>query len=307
MDLNTLYHRTVESWADRVNAVGPDQWDEPTPCRDWTVRDLVNHVVRRGPVDRSRSWRGARSRTWATASTATCSGDDPIRSALAAASEATRPWPRPLPARRHRAPVLRRGADRGVRPPARRRPPGPRLGPRRGHRRRHAPGPGLVTEVAAWFADREELYRTAGAVGSADGVARRRPGRPAGRLRPGPRLGPQPRRAGAVLRGLRPRRRGRDHGADDRRLRLRGDRPGPRRCPARGRGSGPGACGRSCSAQTRDPAFTEEESFVSGDRGVLRWRFDWSDGAGAPGHVRGVDVLRFRDGKVAEKLSYVKG
>src|SRR4029079_345357 len=45
MDLNTLYHRTVEAWADRVNAVGADQWDEPTPCRDWTVRDLVNHVV----------------------------------------------------------------------------------------------------------------------------------------------------------------------------------------------------------------------------------------------------------------------
>ena len=45
MDLNTLYHRTVECWADRVNAVADDQWDAPTPCRDWTVRDLVNHVV----------------------------------------------------------------------------------------------------------------------------------------------------------------------------------------------------------------------------------------------------------------------
>jgi ketosteroid isomerase-like protein len=53
--------------------------------------------------------------------------------------------------------------------------------------------------------------------------------------------------------------------------------------------------------------FTTEESFAAGDRGVLRWRFDWEDEQGAPGHVRGVDVLRFRDGKVAEKLSYVKG
>src|SRR5919112_438598 len=44
MDLNTLYHRTVEGWADRVNAVRPEQWDDPTPCRAWTVRDLVNHV-----------------------------------------------------------------------------------------------------------------------------------------------------------------------------------------------------------------------------------------------------------------------
>ncbi len=31
---------------------------------------------------------------------------------------------------------------------------------------------------------------------------------------------------------------------------------------------------------------------------------DHSDGEG---HVRGVDVFRVRDGKVAEKLSYVKG
>ena len=45
MDLNTLYHRTVECWADRVNAVTDDQWDAATPCRDWTVRGLVNHVV----------------------------------------------------------------------------------------------------------------------------------------------------------------------------------------------------------------------------------------------------------------------
>ena len=45
MDLNTLYHRSVESWADRVNGVRADQWDGPTPCRDWSVRDLANHVT----------------------------------------------------------------------------------------------------------------------------------------------------------------------------------------------------------------------------------------------------------------------
>jgi len=28
---------------------------------------------------------------------------------------------------------------------------------------------------------------------------------------------------------------------------------------------------------------------------------------GAPVHIRGVDLFRVRDGKVAEKLSYVKG
>ena len=45
MDLNTLYHRTVEHWADVVVAVRDDQWDCPTPCTEWTVRDLVNHVT----------------------------------------------------------------------------------------------------------------------------------------------------------------------------------------------------------------------------------------------------------------------
>lgn len=58
-------------------------------------------------------------------------------------------------------------------------------------------------------------------------------------------------------------------------------------------------------AHTEGATFTEEERFVAGERGVLRWRFAWA--GEQPGHVRGVDVLRFRDGKVAEKLSYVKG
>jgi uncharacterized protein (TIGR03083 family) len=45
MDVNTLYHRTVEFFADRVNAVKDEQWGYPTPCPEWAVRDLVNHVT----------------------------------------------------------------------------------------------------------------------------------------------------------------------------------------------------------------------------------------------------------------------
>jgi len=48
--------------------------------------------------------------------------------------------------------------------------------------------------------------------------------------------------------------------------------------------------------------FEAEETFQAGDRVVQRWRYDF-DG----GHIRGVDLFRIRDGKVAEKLSYVKG
>lgn len=48
--------------------------------------------------------------------------------------------------------------------------------------------------------------------------------------------------------------------------------------------------------------FDSEELFVAGDRCVVRWRYDWGGG-----FVRGVDLFRVRDGRVAEKLSYVKG
>ena len=48
--------------------------------------------------------------------------------------------------------------------------------------------------------------------------------------------------------------------------------------------------------------FETEEMVTSGDRAVVRWRFEWGDG-----YIRGIDLFRVRDGKVAEKLSYVKG
>ena len=53
--------------------------------------------------------------------------------------------------------------------------------------------------------------------------------------------------------------------------------------------------------------FTTEEEFAVGDRAVVLWRYDWVSDDGSPGHVRGVDVFRVRDGKIAEKRSYVKG
>jgi ketosteroid isomerase-like protein len=59
-------------------------------------------------------------------------------------------------------------------------------------------------------------------------------------------------------------------------------------------------------AQTESPRFETEEIFAAGDRVAARWRFTWG-GSGEEGHVRGVDLFRVRDGKVAEKLSYVKG
>lgn len=52
--------------------------------------------------------------------------------------------------------------------------------------------------------------------------------------------------------------------------------------------------------------FTTEELIATGERCVTRWRYRWG-ATGTEGHIRGVEVFRVRDGKVAEKFSYVKG
>ncbi|WP_405422201.1 TIGR03086 family metal-binding protein [Streptomyces erythrochromogenes] len=45
---DTLLERHAEAlrfFGEQVRAVRGDQWDAPTPCTEWTVRDLVNHVT----------------------------------------------------------------------------------------------------------------------------------------------------------------------------------------------------------------------------------------------------------------------
>ena len=53
--------------------------------------------------------------------------------------------------------------------------------------------------------------------------------------------------------------------------------------------------------------FDAEDVIVTGDRCVVRWVYTWEDDDGSTGSIKGVDVMRVRDGKVAEKLAYVKG
>lgn len=59
-------------------------------------------------------------------------------------------------------------------------------------------------------------------------------------------------------------------------------------------------------AANPDAHFECEEAFASGDRGVVRWVYHKTK-EDKPWHLRGVDVFRVREGKVAEKFSYVKG
>jgi uncharacterized protein (TIGR03086 family) len=75
-----------DEFARRLRLVGPDQWTRPTPCSEWDVRALVNHVVG-GNVRYQLLLRGAATeRVEATRATDHL-GDDPLASFLATADE----------------------------------------------------------------------------------------------------------------------------------------------------------------------------------------------------------------------------
>jgi uncharacterized protein (TIGR03086 family) len=305
MDLNTLYHRTVESWADRVNAVRPDQWDNPTPCREWSVRELTNHVTGEDlwtpPL-----MQGSTIEEVGDRFDGDLLGNDPIRASLGAAREAIRAVADSLRdggtvhlsygEEKMEEYVHQLAADHLVH--------GWDLAVATGGDRRLDPS--LVHAVAAWFADREELYRAAGAIGAAATPT----GLPQGDLLAAfgrdPQWGPNHVALGRFSAAF-------GEGDVDAVMALMTDdcvfeATGPAPDGVRHEGAeAVRAVWVELFGGTREPAFTEEESFVAGDRGVLRWRFDWAEEDGSAGHVRGVDVLRFRDGLVCEKFSYVKG
>src|SRR5438105_4840075 len=44
-DIRELFRRANEEFGRRVHAVGDDQWHQATPCTDWDVRQLMNHLA----------------------------------------------------------------------------------------------------------------------------------------------------------------------------------------------------------------------------------------------------------------------
>jgi ketosteroid isomerase-like protein len=50
--------------------------------------------------------------------------------------------------------------------------------------------------------------------------------------------------------------------------------------------------------------FTREEVSAWGDRAIVRWRYHWGDGESQS--IRGVNLMRVRDGQVVEAMGYVK-
>lgn len=56
---------------------------------------------------------------------------------------------------------------------------------------------------------------------------------------------------------------------------------------------------------TPNTHFDLEDVEVAGERAIIRWRFWW--GEGTQSSVRGVNLMKVKDGLIVEGLGYVKG
>jgi uncharacterized protein (TIGR03086 family) len=292
------HRRTTTHFGDLVHGVGDEQWDLPTPCEDWTVRDLVNHVTAED------LWTAPllAGRTIADVGGAydgDVLGDDPPAAwdaAVASAREAAAgdgvtdmtvhlsfgDAPATEYLNQLNADHLVHGWDLAQAIGA-----DDRL------------DPDLVAACAAWFDTVEDLYRQAGAIGPSPAVAPdadaqtkllARFGRSTALAAVG-RFNAAFARcdADAVM----------AHMTDDCVFDSTYPPPDGRRHEGRDEVAG---AWRELFTAAPTARFEAEEVVAADDRAVVRWVFDWGDG-----HVRGVDVLRVRGGKIAEKLSYVKG
>jgi uncharacterized protein (TIGR03086 family) len=297
--MNAYIERTIALLDDRIRGTRDDQWALPTPCAEWSVRDLVNHVV--GEV----RWMpplldGVTIAEVGTQLDGDLLGTDPIAAwtsardvALEAARTATEetvvglssgPTPAPEYLRQVGADLLIHAWDLAV-----------------------ATGTelpfdnDLTTTTIHWFADVEDAYRTAGGIGPRPEVQ--------------PDADAQTRLLAMFGRSVRPPvlfAVERFSAAFDARdvdaimTRMTSDCVFESTAPPDGeRYEGQDAVRAAWEklfADSPDARFTAESCFGHADNATVRWRYDW-----AGGHVRGVDVFRVRDGLIAEKVSYVKG
>jgi uncharacterized protein (TIGR03086 family) len=302
MDVVELHNRTVANFAELVAEVADNQWAEMTPCSDWDVRALVNHVVgeERWAVP---LMEGRTIADVGDSLDGDLLGEDPTTAATAAAREAEAAAGLSIDKvhlsygdedpqeylHQLAADHLIHGWDLAVAIGAR-----PRL------------DADLVDEITPWFAEREQLYRSSGAVGAhLEGFTA-----PADQLLAA--FGRDPRWTPAleVIERF-----GNAFDTADLETAMslvtddivfESTSPAPDGTRLEGADAVRAEWAR-LFADTDDPHFETEETVLLGERAVVRWQYSWRDASGARGHVRGVDVLRLRDGKIAEKLSYVKG
>lgn len=306
-DVATVFAHSVAEWQARVQAVGDGHWDRPTPCSDWTVRDLVNHVVG------EQRWvvpllEGRTIADVGDGLDGDLLGQAPQEAAAAAAKAAVDAFAEPgavertvhlsfgdTPATEYAWQLIAdhvvHGWDLAVALDA--------------DRRLDAD---LVVHCAQWWGHWEDTYRSAGAIAERVDVAHdaSRQDRLIASFGRDPAWSP----VHAVLDRFGAAWEAWDMAAavsmlaPDAVFESTGPAPEGRRLEGvdaiRGEWE-------AMAAATRDASFTFEEVVVAGDRATARWRFGWTNDDGSPGHVRGVDVIRVADGRIAEKLSYVKG
>ncbi len=58
-------------------------------------------------------------------------------------------------------------------------------------------------------------------------------------------------------------------------------------------------------AANRDAWFEPEQTVVCGERAIIQWRYRW--GTAAADSLRGVNLMRVRDGLIVAAQGYVKG
>lgn len=94
VDLIESHARALGATGRRIAAVGDSQWDAPSPCEGWSVRELVNHVV-------SGNWWASELAAGGTIEgvgdrlDGDLLGDDPVAAYEESAEVADRIWRRP--------------------------------------------------------------------------------------------------------------------------------------------------------------------------------------------------------------------
>jgi uncharacterized protein (TIGR03086 family) len=301
-----LHAKAVETFRALVARVPTAAWSAPTPCADWDVRALVNHVTGEElwtvPLLEGRTIAEVGDRF-----DGDLLGAAPADVVDGAAKSAVAAFEEPgaaerivhlsfgdTPASEYAMQLI---ADHAIH--------GWDLAVATGGDT--AIDDELVAALTGWFVEREDLYRGAGAVSERPPVSARSAQEELlvafGRDPAWGAAHDVVRRFGAAweawnleaIMALM---------ADDAVFESTGPAPDGRRIEG---AAAIRAEWESMFRETKDASFTFEEALVSGDRATARWLFSWTNDDGSSGHVRGVDVVRVRDGKVAEKLSYVKG
>jgi uncharacterized protein (TIGR03086 family) len=303
--ISTLHRLACEDFAAHVAAVRPEQWSDPTPCDEWTVRDLVNHVVGED-LWTAPLMGGATIEEVGDRFDGDVLGDDPATAAAVTSAEAVAAVSEPDAVDRivHLSFGDTPGTEYAWQLFADHLIHGWDLARATGQHDRLDPD--LVAACADWFASVEDLYRQAGAVGPRPEIdegadAQTQLLATFGRSTDWtPVHGVIARFNAAFGRG----------DLDAIMALMTEDCLFEDTTPPDGiRHTGQGevrAAWEKVFANTVDPSFEVTDVRVSGDRAVQHVTYRWG-GADDPGHVRGVDLLRVRDGLVAEKRSYVKG